>query len=75
MSKNLTLRVSAKDQQGNSQTQPAISFGGPGGRRMAQVVTVGASGHAHGHRLAEHYVPVGNTAVGLDPAVDGCGLA
>ena len=36
--------MSAKDQQNSSQTQPAISFGGLGGRRMAQVVTVGATG-------------------------------
>ncbi len=44
VSRALTLRVSAKDQQVGSQTQPPISFGGPGGRRIAQVVTVGAHG-------------------------------
>jgi hypothetical protein len=44
VTKDLTMRVSAKDQQGSSQSQPGIGFGGLNGRRMAQVVTVGAQG-------------------------------
>ncbi|MEO8680480.1 MAG: kelch repeat-containing protein, partial [Vicinamibacterales bacterium] len=46
VTRNLALRVSAKDQQGSSASQPAITFGGivPGSRTMAQVVTVGAQG-------------------------------
>src|SRR6185369_13115487 len=39
-----TWRVSAKEQQAGGQTQPPIPFGGPGGRRVAQTVTVGAAG-------------------------------
>ena len=44
VTRNFTIRVSAKDQEGGSQTQPVISFGGAGGRRLAQTVTVGANG-------------------------------
>src|SRR6185369_16215199 len=39
-----TWRVSAKEQQDGGQTQTPIPFGGPGGRRVAQTVTVGAAG-------------------------------
>ena len=49
--KTVTLRVSAKEQQGSSAPTPAlpaqpltIAFGGAGGRRVAQVVTIGAHG-------------------------------
>ena len=45
VSQALTWRVSSKDQQGFAQLQPAISFGGSGGRKFAQVVTAGANGN------------------------------
>src|SRR5262249_35690616 len=40
----LTMRVSAKDQQGGGQAQPPIAFGGPGGRKLAQTLVAGANG-------------------------------
>ena len=44
VSQTFTLRVSARDQQTGGQAGTPISFGGPGGRKVAQVVTVGAHG-------------------------------
>lgn len=43
-SQTFTLRVSAREQQAGGQANTPISFGGPGGRRVAQVATVGANG-------------------------------
>src|SRR6185295_4607119 len=40
-SQTFTLRVSARDQQAGGQGGTPIAFGGPGGRKVAQVVTVG----------------------------------
>jgi uncharacterized repeat protein (TIGR01451 family) len=62
---NISWRVSAKDQQGGSQTQPPISFGGAGGRRLAQVVTVGSQGTLNGIGLNNISCPVG-TSVTVD---------
>src|SRR5262249_53258396 len=47
------------DQIGGSETQPAISFGGTGGRRFAQVVTVGAQGTLVGVGLRDLSCPSG----------------
>ena len=44
VTQDFTVRVSAREQQGGSQNTSAISFGGPGGRQLAQVVTAGANG-------------------------------
>ena len=47
VTRNVSWRISAREQQGNNQTNPPvgpISFGGPGGPRLAQVITVGAHG-------------------------------
>ena len=44
VTQDFAVRVSAREQQGGSQNTSAISFGGPGGRKLAQVVTVGANG-------------------------------
>ena len=50
--KNIAWVVSAKDQQGNSGSGAALPFGGPGGRKIAQVFTVGAHGLLTGVSLA-----------------------
>jgi uncharacterized repeat protein (TIGR01451 family) len=66
VSKNITWRVSAKDQQSGSQTQPAISFGGPNGRRLAQVVTIGSQGGLNGIGLQNITCPTVGTMVSVD---------
>ena len=44
VTRNVAWRVSAKDQQGFSGAAGTVPFGGPAGRTIAQVVTVGAHG-------------------------------
>jgi YVTN family beta-propeller protein len=51
LTQDLTVHVSAREQQGNGQNQPAIAFGGAGGRSLAQIVTVGATGTLTGFGL------------------------
>src|SRR4029079_12563838 len=50
LTQDYTVHVSAREQQGGG-TQSAVSFGGAGGRSIAQIVTVGATGSLAGFGL------------------------
>jgi N-acetylneuraminic acid mutarotase len=48
ISRNITWRVSAREQLANPGSSANITFGGPGGRRIAQTFTVAAAGKLTG---------------------------
>jgi len=50
LTQDFTVHVSAREQQGNG-NQSVVSFGGAGGRSIAQIVTVGATGTLTGFGL------------------------
>ena len=71
VTKNIAWRVSAKDQQGNSQGSGAVvlSFGGASGRKLAQVFTVGAQGTLNAIGFGAITCPVTQTTVRIDVLV------